>query len=195
MSPEHEEYLDAYLLTKGATRAYLDHVESLEKATDSPVHFVFRLVGAWDSLTVIQAAPGNLEGIHETALELTAWKDGARPMLVSLAFPWDWLGRIIKRKLPLFRFEAIVALRAEPGAVAGLVAGLTETLPGPEPTTAGSPQFGIQRVEGDYDLLCEVGANSGEDLREAVEMLRAAVGQEGALDVSFAVGLEGKQER
>ncbi len=70
MAQAKREYLSAYLFATGTTAPTLTYAQSLV-GPESGVHFVFPLVGAWDSMTVLQVEPGDLNAIRALVTQLT----------------------------------------------------------------------------------------------------------------------------
>ncbi len=180
MAPEQDEYLSAYLFARGTTESYLSYAHELADTPRSGVHFVFPLVGAWDSLTVLEAAPSDLETIRRRVIDLTSpLADGSRLLYSSVAFSWPPWGKIKKLDVP-FPVETIVGFRTMAGASASLFDDLQAQLSQPNVDVL------VERVNGAYDLVCEVSGQDWESSQGAVEELRAVVGDRAMIDVAFA---------
>jgi hypothetical protein len=180
MGANQDEYLSAYLFARGTTESYLSYAHELADTPRSGVHFVFPLVGAWDSLTVLEAAPGGLEAIHRLVIDLTALRaDGSRLLHSSVALSRPPGGRI-KKLEPPFPVETIVACRTQAGASAALFDDLQAELSPPDVEVL------VERVNGAYDIVCELSGQNLESTQGAVEELRAAVGNRAMVDVAFA---------
>ncbi|MBA2366129.1 MAG: hypothetical protein H0V77_06740, partial [Actinobacteria bacterium] len=88
MAGAEEKYLTAYLFATGTTEPTLSYVQSLVEDERSGVHFVFPLVGAWDSMTVLEVAPGDLNAIRRLVTALTdGGGDRDRVLHFSVAIP------------------------------------------------------------------------------------------------------------
>jgi hypothetical protein len=74
----------------------------------------------------------------------------------------------------------LVAVRTRPGAAQSVFDELESelTLPGVDVLS--------ERVNGSYDLVCELGAEDLESIQDALGQLRAAVGDRGTVDISYA---------
>jgi hypothetical protein len=178
MAKVENDYSSGYLFAKGTSEDYLEHVQSLVHEPESGVHFVFPLVGAWDSMTVLDPPPDDLQAIRRLVTELI-WSNevGSRVLASTLALPWP-PGRIKKLELPS-PFEAIVAIRTRAGLAQQVLNDIESEL-----SSAG----GIlpERVNGSYDLVCELWAEQLEPLQNILERLRAAISDRGTVDVSYA---------
>jgi hypothetical protein len=180
MAKPQEDYLAAYLFASGTTDSTLSYAQSLAKKRKSGVHFVFPLVGAWDSMTVLEAAPGDLRAIRRLVTDLTDGRGKGDRMhhFWVVAIPLT-MGRI-KKLEPPFPIEALVAIRTQAGAAQRVFDELESELR--------PPGVGIlsERVNGSYDLVSELWAEEFEPMQNALGQLRAAVGDRGAVDVSYA---------
>lgn len=178
MAEAQEEYLSAYLFATGTTESTLGYAQALADDPESGVHFVFPLVGAWDSLFVLEAGPGDFNAIRGLVADLTDGRgDGDRVHHFSVAIPRP-PGRIKKR--PPLPFEVIVGLRTEAGADQDLFDVLQAELRPPDVEVL------VERVNGGYDLVCELSGQDLESTQGAVEALRAAVGKRATVDISYA---------
>lgn|GEM_PF-2640123 len=177
MAEAEEEYLSAYLFATGTTEPTLSYAQSLVSDLNSGVHFVFPLVGAWDSMTVLEVAPGDLNAIRRLVTDLTDGRgDGDRVHHFSVAI--RPLGRIKKRDpLPI---EVLVAIKTRAGVAAALFDDLQEQLDPPQVEVL------VERVNGGYDLVCELGGSDLESAQGAVEELRTVVGERATVDIAYA---------
>ena len=178
MAARQQELLSAYLFVRGTSESYLRKAQKLAKKRKSGVHFVFPLVGAWDSLIVLEAKSGDLEALRGLVTGLTDAGDGSRVPHSAVAIPWP-LGRIKKMELPS-PVEVIVAMRTRAGVSLALFDDLQAQLSPPDVEVL------IERVNGSYDLVCELSGQDLESTQGAVERLRAAVGDRATVDVAFA---------
>ncbi len=177
MAEAEEQYLTGYLFATGTTEPTLSYVQSLVQDERSGVHFFFPLVGAWDSMTVLQEAPGDLNAIRRLVTELTDG-GGDRDRIHHFSVAIRPLGRIKKRKpRPV---EALVALKSGAGVAQALFDDLQ--------TQLGSPDVDVlvERVNGGYDLVGELAGQDLESTLGAVEELRAATGDRATIDVALA---------
>ena len=180
MAEAEEKYLSAYLFAGGTTESYLSYANELADTRGSGVHFVFPLVGAWDSMTVLEAAPGDLEAIRQLVIDLTGPRaDGSRLLNSSVAFSWPPWGRI-KKRLPQLHIGALVAMKTGAGTAQALFDELQAQSSPPEVEVL------VERVNGSYDLVGELAAQDLESIQGAVEELRAAVGDRATLEAAFA---------
>jgi hypothetical protein len=180
MAEAEENYLSAYLFASGTTDSYLSYAHDLVNTPRSGVHFVFPLVGAWDSMTVLEAAPGDLEAIRRLVIDLTGPRgDGSRLLHTSVAFSWPPWGRI-KKRLPLLHIGALVAMKTGAGIAQALFEDLQAELSIP------NVEVLVERVNGRYDLVGELAGRDLESTQGAVEELRATVGDRATLDAAFA---------
>ncbi len=178
MAGAEEKYLTAYLFATGTTEPTLSYVQSLVEDERSGVHFVFPLVGAWDSMTVLEVAPGDLNAIRRLVTALTGGGgDRDRVLHFSVAIPVP-LGRI-KKRLPR-PFEALVAMKTGAGVAQALFDDLQAELNSPDVDVL------VERVNGGYDLVGELAGQTLESTQGAVADLRAAVGDRATVNVAFA---------
>ena len=181
MAGVEENYLSAYLFASGTTESYLSYAHELADTPRSGVHFVFPLVGAWDSMTVLEAALGDLEAIRRLVIDLTGPRaDGSRLLHSSVAFSRPPGGRI-KKRLPRLHIGALVAMKTGAGIAQALFDELQAESSPPEVEVL------VERVNGRYDLVGELAGQDLESTQGAVEELRAAVGDRATMDVAFAV--------
>ena len=180
MAEAEENYLSAYLFASGTTDSYLSYAHDLVNTPRSGVHFVFPLVGAWDSMTVLEAAPGDLEAIRRLVIDLTGpRRDGSRLLHTSVAFSWPPWGRI-KKRLPLLPIGALVAMKTGAGIAQALFEHLQSEL------SISNVEVLVERVNGRFDLVGELAGQDLESIQGAVEELRATVGDRATLDAAFA---------
>ena len=179
MAQVEVDYLAAYLFASGTTGSTLNYMRSLADQEGSGVHFVFPLVGAWDSMTVLEAAPGDLNAIRALVTDLTDGL-GERDRVHNFWVGIPWLIGQIKKLLDHFPFGALVAIRTRAGAAQSVFDELESEL---DPEGVGVLS---ERVNGRYDLVCELGAEDLESIQGALEQLRATVGDRGTVDISYA---------
>lgn len=171
MAQGQDDYLSGYLFASGLGESFLSEAQGLAETPGSGVHFVFPLVGAWDSLVVLEAAPSDLEAIRRLASELTR-PGQSRHHMTAIAVA----GRI--KKSIAAPVEVIVGLRTRAGVAGPLFDDLQAFSPA-------GVEVRIDRVNGGYDIAGELSGQDFEAIQEAVEQLRNAVGERASLDVSY----------
>ena len=177
MAEAEEEYLSAYLFATGTTAPTLSYAQSLVSDPESGVHFVFPLAGAWDSMIVLQVAPGDLNAIRRLVTDLTDG-GGDRDRVHHFSVAIRPLGRIKKREPRAI--EMLGAMKTRAGVAAALFDHLQEQLDPPQVEVL------VERVNGGYDLVCELAGQSWESMQGAVEDLRTVVGERATVDISYA---------
>ena len=177
MAEAQDRYLTAYLFATGTTAPTLSYAQGLARDPESGVHFVFPLVGAWDSMIVLQVPPDDLNAIRGLVTKLTDGQgEGDRVHHFSVAI--RPLGRIKKREP--FPLEVLIGMRTRAGVSAGLFDDLQTEL------SPSNVEVLVERVNGGYDLVCELMGEDFESMQGAVEELRAEIGDRATLDIAYA---------
>src|SRR5918992_1296909 len=150
-----EDYLSGYLFAAGLGESFLSEAQNLAETPGSGVHFVFPLVGAWDSLVVLEAAPSDLEAIRRLVSELI--RPGQSRHHATAIVPG---GRI--KKSEASPVEVIVGLRTRAGVAGPLFNDLQAFSPA-------GVEVRIERVNGGYDIAGELSGQDFDALQQAVE--------------------------
>jgi hypothetical protein len=168
--------IDEFIFTSNAVREIVEAVEN--EQAEGRIRFATRLVGRWNLLT---------------AHEINTVADGPEPVLALMNLARDSVGAValitdsavcyqgetdrVKRQ-PACAFEAFIRIKLEAGFDRVQVREALRQLEG---------YRGSCLVEGsNYEILLEVGANSGDKLSSRIQLVRNTQGVRRPLDVSLA---------